>query len=106
MSNIDLISDTELEAIWRWRVLGLCWKPNSRSANVAQKVVTMTKITVPLQSTALREASYDDATQTLNIAFTDGRTYTYEGVPDTVFNELRNARSPGSYWHANIKDAY
>lgn len=61
---------------------------------------------VMLQSTALASAEYDDETQTLDVTFRNGRSYTFENVPETVFEGLRHAPSPGSYFTSNIKGAY
>ena len=61
---------------------------------------------VALSSTALSSASYDDESETLEITFQNGRTYTYDGVPSEVFTALRDARSPGTYFLQNIKDRY
>jgi len=61
-------------------------------------------------STALAHAEYDrddDAdTGSLDITFSSGSSYTYDNVPERVFTELREASSPGSYFHRNIKNAY
>ena len=59
-----------------------------------------------LDSTALRGASYDDETQTLDVDFRNGQSYTFEGVPSEVALGLRDAPSPGSYFHKNIKGVY
>lgn len=64
------------------------------------------RLTCDFQSTALSSASYDPDGGTLDITFTSGRTFTYEGVPADVFYALRDAPSPGSYFHAQIKNNY
>ena len=70
----------------------------------------MPRLTCDFQSAALSRAAWtphgegDDGT--LDITFTSGRTFTYEGVPQRVFEELRDAPSPGSFYHSNIKDRY
>lgn len=61
---------------------------------------------ISFQSEALASATYDDETERLEITFTSGRDYTFEGVPSRVFEELRDAASPGRYFHQNIKGAY
>ena len=61
---------------------------------------------VQLASTALASASYNDEDETLDITFQNGRSYTYEGVPSEVFEALRDARSPGTYFFQNIKYRY
>ena len=57
-------------------------------------------------STMLSGASYDPDSETLDLTFTGGRTYTYESVPQRVFEDLRDAPSPGSFYWSNIKDRY
>lgn len=64
------------------------------------------RLTCDFQSTALSKASYDPDGGTLDITFTSGRTFTYEGVPAEVFYELRDSGSPGSFFHAQIKNNY
>lgn len=63
------------------------------------------RLTCDFQSAALRSASYDPDGGTLDITFTSGRTFTYEGVPAEVFYALRDAPSPGQYYHQEIKNA-
>jgi|KBSMisStaDraftv2_1062788.scaffolds.fasta_scaffold00126_58 hypothetical protein len=66
----------------------------------------MTRQTVHLASTALRSATWDSETQTLEVVFVNGRDYTHEGVPEHVFDALATARSAGSYYARNIKGRY
>lgn len=42
----------------------------------------------------------------LEVTFTSGRTYAYDGVPADEYASLINAPSAGKYFLANIKDAY
>lgn len=59
--------------------------------------------TTQLNSSALASASYDDETQSLTVTFTNGRSYTYDGVGEELFLGLRDAPSPGRYYFQNIK---
>lgn len=59
-----------------------------------------------LSSSNLRRCSYDIETETLQIQFNSGKTYTYEGVPASVYNGLLEASSAGQYFNANIKGVY
>ena len=59
-----------------------------------------------LQSSNLRRCSYDIETETLQIQFNSGKTYTYEGVPASVYNGLLEASSAGQYFNSNIKGVY
>lgn len=62
--------------------------------------------TVPLRSSWMDSATYDDTTQTLTISTAAGGSYTHPDVPENVFTDLVNASSPGRYYHANIKEIY
>ena len=70
----------------------------------------MPRFTAEFTSTALSRGSFliadGDDTGSLDITFASGRSFTYENVPMSVWEGLRDAPSPGSYFHANIKDAY
>ncbi len=66
----------------------------------------MAKESVQLQSTMLRSADYDDESEQMNLHFANGRTYTCERVPRTVFDGLCNASSPGTFFNENIKGVY
>ena len=59
-----------------------------------------------LQSSNLRRCSYDIELERLQIQFNSGKTYTYEGVPVSVYNGLLEASSPGQYFNSNIKGIY
>lgn len=57
-------------------------------------------------SSNLSSAEYDDITNTLRVRFNAGGIYEYYGVPQVVVNELRQAASAGSYFHAFIREKY
>lgn len=58
-------------------------------------------------STMLASGEYDTDTGDLEIEFArDGSTYSYPGVPATVWKALQAAASPGRYFAQNIKDVY
>jgi KTSC domain len=59
-----------------------------------------------LSSTALSSAEYDDELEELSLTFTSGQTFTYSNVPMTVFENLRDSRSPGQFYHQSIKGHY
>lgn len=42
----------------------------------------------------------------LYVRFLRGSTYQYHGVPESMFNEMATAASPGGYLNANIKNAF
>ena len=51
------------------------------------------------QSSMIQEGSYDSDTQTLEVTFTNGVTYAAEGVPPASWEGLKQASSPGRYYH-------
>ena len=59
-----------------------------------------------LSSSNLRRCAYDIETETLQIQFNSGKTYTYNGVPASVYNGLLEASSAGQYFNSNIKGVY
>lgn len=59
-----------------------------------------------VQSSNLRSVGYDSSTSTLEIEFNSGGVYQYFDVPESVYSELMEASSKGSYFHENIKDKY
>jgi hypothetical protein len=60
----------------------------------------------PVNSSNLRSVGYDAATQTLEIEFYSGGIYQYFGVPVSVYNNLMDAASHGSYFYHFIRDVY
>ena len=59
-----------------------------------------------LQSRHLNGARYDPLSQTLHIQFVNGAIHAYQGVPQTIADSLFQISSPGSYFHAKIRDRY
>ena len=55
-------------------------------------------------STLISHIGYADST--LRIWFKSGDTFDYEGVPEHVFDEMRDSDSVGKYFHANVKGKY
>lgn len=58
----------------------------------------------PVSSSNLSSIGYEDGT--LYIAFKSGGTYSYSGVPESVYHDLMSASSHGKYFAAYIKNAY
>ena len=65
-----------------------------------------TKITVTINSTNLKGASYDTETKTLTTTFNNGSIYDYYEVPWEIFTKLRTSESQGKYFTSNIKEKY
>ena len=59
-----------------------------------------------LRSTALSYAQYDEDTETLTVDFVNGRTYTHEGVPKNLYDQLVEAPSPGQFYNSFIRGAF
>lgn len=68
----------------------------------------------PLKSSMLTAADWtpkssnamDNDLGTLTVTFKSGRSYTFDNVPEDVYQGLITAESPGSYYHENIKGQY
>ena len=54
----------------------------------------------------IRSIYYDENSETLHVAFSDGTDYTYNGVPKQVYEEFDRAASQGSYFNSNIRGSY
>jgi hypothetical protein len=61
---------------------------------------------IPVESSMVRAVSYDATARTLEVWFTSGRIYVYEGVPPAVYEGLLAAESKGQYMRAEIIDVY
>ena len=60
-----------------------------------------------VESTLIKEAGYDEATQVLTVKFVNGdEIYEYKNVPKAVYDELMAAESKGSFFTKNIKGKY
>ena len=58
-------------------------------------------------STNIESIGYDPETKTLEVEFKkSGSVYRYDAVPEDVFEELKNAKSVGTYFGKAIKGAY
>ena len=55
---------------------------------------------------AIREVRYSAPQKKLFVTFTTGREYVYEQVPQSVFRQLKNSASKGTYFNQNIRDHY
>jgi len=56
-----------------------------------------------LSSSAIAQASYDEATCTLNLWYRDGDRYAYFGVPREIYEALLAAPSAGRFVNDRIK---
>ena len=59
-----------------------------------------------VSSSNLRSIGYDSESQTLEIEFKDGGIYQYFNVPESTYNALMSASSPGSFFHHNLRGRF
>lgn len=60
----------------------------------------------PVSSSNISSVGYDAENQSVYVAFLNGSTYAYKGVPDHEFENLRTAPSVGAYLNRNFKNVY
>jgi hypothetical protein len=60
----------------------------------------------PVNSSNIESVGYDKETQIVYVNFLNGSVYTYNGVPEHEFENLRDAPSVGSYLHRYYKNVY
>ena len=60
----------------------------------------------PVSSSAISEIRYDPDIQALEIQYSNGGVYQYQGVPQDVFDQLMNASSKGTFINQQIKNSY
>lgn len=68
----------------------------------AAPVITLT----PCKSSNISAHGYDAATQTLAIQFSSGLTYHYDKVSQDVVDRLGKAKSIGSFFATDIRNAF
>jgi len=59
---------------------------------------------IPLKSSNLVAAGYDDEAREMTVEFQSG-TYVVE-CPRSIFDGLVTSLSPGGYYHRNVRDIY
>ena len=63
-------------------------------------------MTTTLNSTFLKEASYDNGSRTLTVVFNNGRTYSYQNVDQTIYQGLISADSSSRFFGSNIRGKF
>ena len=58
------------------------------------------------RSSFIAETRYDRNTETLEIAFTDGKEFRYEGVPRSTYTQFITSPSRGQAFHRIIKPRF
>ena len=61
---------------------------------------------IPLHSTLLQFAGYQDQLVLLELGFHDGAVYQYFNVSGQTFQELLRAESKGAYFNAHIRHCF
>jgi hypothetical protein len=59
-----------------------------------------------MPSSVIRDWSYDEGQQALDIRFVSGRRYRYHDVPERLASGMREARSKGIYFNEHIRDRF
>ena len=62
--------------------------------------------TATLNSTFLKEATYNDSTRTLTVIFNNGRTYSYQNVDRSIFQGLIDADSSSRFFGTQIRGRF
>jgi hypothetical protein len=60
----------------------------------------------PVESSMIQAAGYDEKSSTLEVVFNSGKTYRYFEVPKTVYLELIESNSKGSYMLSDVIDCF
>lgn len=57
-------------------------------------------------STSIQHCDYDEGKKELEICFSSGGTHKFKDVDKTVYEEFKNAKSPGTHFHQHIRRKY
>ena len=60
----------------------------------------------PVSSSNLASVGYDAGSETLEVEFKNGHIYQYYNLPQVMFDALMQAPSMGSFFNANIRNAF
>ena len=61
---------------------------------------------IPIDSTAIARAGYNDQKRVLTLEYRNGRTYQYLDVPPQIYQELLSSGSVGEFVNLEIKPNY
>ncbi|PAX51909.1 KTSC domain-containing protein [Brunnivagina elsteri] len=59
-----------------------------------------------VESSMVQAVGYDEGSQTLEVVFSNGKTYKYFQVPKQIYEQLLVAESKGSYMQDAVIDCY
>lgn len=57
-------------------------------------------------SSSIQSCDYDDENKILTVTFVRGKSYQYADVPRPVYEDLKDAESPGRYFQSYVKNVY
>lgn len=60
----------------------------------------------PVESSTIQAVGYDETTSTLEVVFNSSKTYRYFEVPKTVYLELMESDSKGSYMLSDVINSF
>ncbi len=60
----------------------------------------------PVNAATIRSIGYDEATQTLEIEFTNGGVYQYYELPKEVYEQMMKSASLGRFFLFEVKGGY
>jgi hypothetical protein len=60
----------------------------------------------PVSSSNLVSVGYDPSSETLEVEFKTSSVYQYYNLPQFMYEQLMQAPSVGTFFNANIKNAY
>jgi len=63
-------------------------------------------ITVTINSSNIKSASFNTEDETLSLTFKTGAIYEYEKVPWVIFTKFRMSESQGKFFTSNINGKY
>lgn len=59
-----------------------------------------------MPSTVVADMKFDANACTLRVIFISGKIYDYQKVPESVYEEMKRAKSKGTYLNEHIKGNY
>jgi hypothetical protein len=59
-----------------------------------------------LESSFLSRADYNQLDKSLTVSFKNGSKFSYQDVPQSVYEELSVAEKPSGYFNSKIKDGF
>lgn len=59
-----------------------------------------------VQSSTISAVGYSEADNVMTVAFKNGSTYTYQGVPQKTYQAFLDSESKGKYFNRNIRGQF